>query len=69
MVKNQPACKVTDKFEIAPAMIEAGVSAFLEMVVGEDSDADIVTHILQSAFTLASLDAASGLLLVSIPLR
>jgi hypothetical protein len=42
MTKDQTACKA---IEITPAMIEAGVSAFREMVVGEDLDSEIVRHV------------------------
>lgn len=52
MTKPQPACKVT---EITPAMIEAGVKALREMIVGEDLDSEVVRHVFLRMAAVASL--------------
>ena len=49
----------TDAIEITPQMIEAGVMALHELVLDEDSDAEIVTHLLRSAFRQNHIPALS----------
>ena len=53
--KEYPATRQGDVIEITPAMVDAGVTALREMIVGEDLDSEVAHHIFLRMSAVASL--------------